>query len=444
VKYTDFDTLKHSFPARYDEETGTERIDLSSLGAFPTVDLTSFTMFEQGLTRSATTNEALRITDGETLHASAQPFGPITMDAKALSVSTVGPKLELSKRVLAVNGMPYSADTLPAFGATLQRDIDVLFELSNRGTTLAENVVMNVNPGPYFEPLAASMPPNCTLDDGNVRASCGSLLPGETRAVVLRYTARDAACAVVYDSSTLTSSMTAAFSGTYSFAGRYVEEQFTVPDAGSVELPAYDFRADRLSCSSQQAVPGQLLKLTANIMNGAAAAEEVRVGFFAIVNDTDTLLLSSQNIAGAGKNTATVVSAEVQVPENAHAVKFLVAADPANGSSEFCELNNVQSLELPLCGSDWIIDASAYPNPARGPMRFTYLLPRDMKNVTLTIYSLDGRALMHVNTPPGSVGRHEIPWDLSGLATGTYVFTFEGDTMIGEHKSFSGKVVRVE
>jgi len=48
VNYTDFDTLKNTLPAIYDQATGSESIDLSSLGKFPTVNATRIAILERG------------------------------------------------------------------------------------------------------------------------------------------------------------------------------------------------------------------------------------------------------------------------------------------------------------------------------------------------------------------------------------------------------------
>jgi hypothetical protein len=443
INYTDFDSLKNTLPASYDPGTGIETIDLRPLGKFPTVDLSKVYLLEQGQVQSTTSNETLYITTDEELNYEYEFSGSGSKSYRYLYISTVGPSIILDKSIVSVNGQSYDGEVIPSFAAGEVKDIEVLFELTNRGTTLAENVVLNVKPGLYFYPDADMLPQNCILEDGTLEASCSSILPGETREVYVRYSASDAACATVYDSSSIVNSMTAMFNSTYSLSGNHYKEGFKVPDQGELELPAYDFQSESLVASREKAIPGQKIELTARIVNGVVAAEEITVAFYAIENYGDTLLIGTQTLSGPMENSVSFVSTEAVVPKTAQHMEFLVMIDPGNSYGEFCEFNNITSLTVPLCVSEWILDVNNYPNPVQSSTLFSYTLPRHMSTLDLTIHNLNGRELLRINNVPSSIGRQSVLWSDVTLPPGVYMYRFSGKDESGASESFSGKLIKV-
>ena len=131
--------------------------------------------------------------------------------------------------------------------------------------------------------------------------------------------------------------MSAVYSGSYSLSGKVTKDVFTIPDARVLDLPAYDFQSDRLVCSKADAVPGENVALYLKFENGPVAARDVAVGFYAVINNMDTLLLGTQVLPEAEPYFTTVISAEVTVPDSAVCVEFLAAIDDDEAFGEFCE-----------------------------------------------------------------------------------------------------------
>ncbi|MFZ1729911.1 MAG: hypothetical protein WAV84_07260 [Bacteroidota bacterium] len=443
VQGIDFDTLTNVLPATYSPATGVETIDLSRFSPFPTVDRTKIYVLEQGEVKSGMSVETLKITENEALQYSYAPSGTSSLQGAALSVTTVGPKLVLDKQIVEINGKPYDTESVREFLPGETKEMLVLFALSNQGTSVAENVLLQVSGGSSFEPITDELPSNCSVTSDGIEAVCASLTPGETRQVMVRFRALDEVCASVYDSTSLVRSMTAVYSGTYALSGKLTKDVFTIPDERILDLPAYDFQSERLLCSTREAVPGESISLSTKFVNGAIPAQDISVGFYAVINNIDTVLLATHNVPYADANAVTMISADVTIPVSAFCIEFITIIDEQNGVGEFCEFNNVQSLKLPLGGLDWILNVSNYPNPMRSETNISYILPREVRDITLTIYNLDGREIGRIENPPGEIGFHSIPWRDARLSVGTYIYTFRGIDDLGITKTYSGRVVKL-
>jgi hypothetical protein len=420
-----------------------ETIDLSRFSPFPTVDMTKLYVLEQGEVNSGMSTEALKITESQALQYNYPPSGTSALTGTALTVSTVGPKLVLDKKIVEINGRAYNEKAIPEFAPGETKEMLVLFALSNQGSSVAENVLLRVNSGIRFEPIADELPSNCSIVSGSLEAVCASLTPGETRQVQVRYRAVDDVCSVIYDSTSLVNNMTAVYSGTYALSGKLTKDVFTIPDESILDLPAYDFQSARFMCSTREAVPGQAITLNTKFVNGAIPAENVSVGFYAVINNIDTVLLAMQDVPFADAHAVTTITADVNIPDSAMCIEFITRIDDKNGVGEFCEFNNVQSLKLPLRGLDWILNVANYPNPMRDETMLSYVLPREVSDMTLTVYNLDGREIGRIENPPGEIGLHSIRWRDAQLSAGTYIYTFRGTDDLGVTKTYSGRVVKL-
>lgn len=82
------------------------------------------------------------------------------------------------------------------------------------------------------------------------------------------------------------------------------------------------------------------------------------------------------------------------------------------------------------------ISLSVSPNPFNPRTTFALDLPAAAATVRLEIFDLRGRRVATLNDGPLSAGRHELPWQPSGLASGIYVYRLDtGD------RQLSGKAV---
>lgn len=438
----DFDTLTASLPATFSPATGVETIDLSRFSPFPTVDMTKLYLLESGEVRSGTSVDALPITTEQTLRYDAAPVGAAAVITKALSVTTVGPKIVLDKKIVSVSGRPFFARGIPEFEADEDKEMLVLFSLSNQGSSVAEGVVLRVQSSPRFAPVTDGLPSNAAIVDGAVEALCPSIIPGETRQVLLPYRAVDDICARVYDSTAMIESMVAVYGGGYSVSGKYTKDVFTVPDAEALELPAYDFLTERFVCSQPEALRGEQVTLTAHIVNGAVAVKDMSVGFYGIINNGDTLLLGRQ-VLSAAAHAEQVLTADVTIPDTAECLEFFVLSDDAGGYGEFCEYNNRRSFMLPLAGLDWVLQVGNYPNPMRDETAIVYTLPREVGDLSIVLHDLDGREVGRIEQPPAGAGRHSVSWQDARLAAGTYLYTLRGTDDRGRVRTHTGRIVKM-
>ncbi len=69
----------------------------------------------------------------------------------------------------------------------------------------------------------------------------------------------------------------------------------------------------------------------------------------------------------------------------------------------------------------------SYPNPARGAVRIPFSLPA-RGHVTLEVVNLLGQRVATVLDEDRAPGRHEVAWEVAGLAAGTYVVTLRTPT----------------
>ncbi|MBR9974418.1 MAG: T9SS type A sorting domain-containing protein, partial [Bacteroidetes bacterium] len=347
------------------------------------------------------------------------------------------------KKLVEVDGAPYDAGALPCFGADGADRLLVSFTLSNQGSSVAENVLLRIQPGPRFAADEDALPPGVSVASGAVEAVCPTILPGETRRLLLPFRAADDACARVYDSTDVVASMTATYDGGYALSGKLVKDRFTVPDERAIDLPAHDFAIRRLLTSRSEVCPGGTVTLYLEVENGPVAATAVTAAYYGIINGTDTLLLAEQQIDALAAFSTAVLSATVDVPEEAQRFEYFVQLDPDAAYDEFCESNNVGGMQLPVAGREWILDVASHPNPMHNETTIRYTLPRETRGLTLAVYDLDGREVGRVASPPGGIGANSVVWRNGTLPAGTYFYTFHGTDADGEDVRFTGRVVKL-
>ena len=95
-------------------------------------------------------------------------------------------------------------------------------------------------------------------------------------------------------------------------------------------------------------------------------------------------------------------------------------------------------------GPNWILDVDNYPNPIHAQTQFTYLLPRDVSGMKLTVYTLDLRVIAVLENAPGAMGRQSFVWNSENIPTGSYVYQFEGKDDKGEKQTYFGRLVKVK
>ena len=70
--------------------------------------------------------------------------------------------------------------------------------------------------------------------------------------------------------------------------------------------------------------------------------------------------------------------------------------------------------------SGLILDQS-FPNPTAGASTVRFQLPRSA-TVRVDVYDVQGRRVQTLTDRRYQPGEHDVDWDASGLATGTYLY----------------------
>jgi hypothetical protein len=444
VTYTNFDTLRTTLPAVYSPATGVETVDLSRFSRFPTVDTSRIYVLEAGQVTSVASFETLPVTTRETLAFQKETGLPSSASQSALTISTAGPKLSIYKVLASVNGRSAADSAVIRFRPGEEKNAVALVELTNLGSTIAENVVLAVTSAYPYEPVKDALPAGCSLADGGIEARLGGLLPGETRQLLLPFAGLDDACTAVYDTGTVISGILATYNGGYVVGGALRKDVFTVPDRETLELPAWDFQAERMTASCTEAARGQTVTLQAKCNNGFLAARNVPLRFAAIVNERDTIPLGAQEMPYFGSHAESVLAADFTVPDSAKCLSFIFDADPDNAFGEYCEYNNKVSVTVPIAGLGWILDVGNTPNPLRTETRFTYMLPRELRSLALTLYSLDGRVLRHMENLPVGIGTHAVPWRDDSVPAGVILYRFDGVDDHGNAQTYTSRLLKVK
>ncbi|MBL0173940.1 MAG: hypothetical protein IPP94_01535 [Ignavibacteria bacterium] len=439
---TDYDTLRATLPVTYSPSTGVETVDLSQFTDWPPASATRLYVLEPAQVSSYTSTEKIDITKKESLLYTVAPVGARSATQAALSLSTIGPKVILYKSVVDVNGRALPAGVVHQFAPGEAKDVRVRFQASNQGASIAENVLLTVAPGLFFAPIEGALPVNARMLESGVELSFGSLLPGETRQMDLHFDGELAGCRTVYDSSMVVSRGDAVYHGAYSLSGSTVQDVFTVPDAKPLDLPAYDFQVERVTCSQLAVSRGQNVGVYAKLVNGAVAALNAGVGFYAVVNG-DTALIEEQVLPVVDKHSSTVLSARYTVPECATTLVFFAKADPRGRFGEFCEANNDASTIVGFKGLHWILDVTSFPNPLQNEGSISYTLPRRIRDMKFVLYNLEGRELLVREHIAGDIGRHSITWSDPEAPAGVYLYRFEGFEETGEFQTTTGRVMKV-
>ena len=76
---------------------------------------------------------------------------------------------------------------------------------------------------------------------------------------------------------------------------------------------------------------------------------------------------------------------------------------------------------MPLGGREVVYN---YPNPARGRETIFRYYVREPAHVSIWIYDLSGDFVQELSAEETMQGYGEIRWDLSGIASGVYIYRF--------------------
>lgn len=342
VNHSDFESLSQSLPAKYDAASGKESIDLSQFKNFPSVENHKFYILEQGEVNSLDAPDDFNISQYENLQYSFEPFGDFKTRDDKVSVSSAGPKIRVYKRVSAVNGRAFEeGDSIYLQGAE-QIDIETTIDANNFGNDIAENVVLNIGPGVYFEIVQDSLPDFCSLIGNKIEARLGTMIPGETKKIPLHFGATKDACEGLYDSTTIIRRID------ISYKGKQYPESFAFADRTIIDFPAADFNLSEFAISKEIVDYDEEIVLTAKIENGLTSARDVAIDFYAIINEIDTTLIERREIDDFPSGEISNISLTYTTPRDIRSIEFFAIVDGDDKFAEFCENNNSSLLIVKL------------------------------------------------------------------------------------------------
>lgn len=445
-----FDTLPKIFKSYYNQNAKSDFIDLTTLGTFPTVDKNRIYMLEQGEVYSFNNEDKIVVVDSLEMayqynddpmsisKNDAVPQSVIQNKVKyltPLSVTTFGPKLKIYKKLTRINNIEVQNPDLPDLTNDVNKDIELTFEISNSGNDIAENVSLELLCSDSFEPISDLLPQGCTIQNGNVFINSSAFRPGEIRNVKIHYKPSDKACVPLFDKSDMINQILVSYKGGSS------KQNFTFPDDSKLLFPAIDIQMEDLKLVSNEIRHNSLATVSTNIHNGIRDLKNVDISLFRIVNKSDTAFVKKYTIDSIAPFEIKDVVMNFLVPDNATYLEAFAVIDADKKLCEVCENNNSKTDIIPILGPYWIQEVTLSPNPIKSSFNLSYYLPREMKDIQMTIYDIQGRKLEEIQLIPNKYGFNNFTYNLIGYSKGSYVFQLSGTDILGDAMNYLGKFI---
>ncbi|NJK86678.1 MAG: hypothetical protein HC906_12620 [Bacteroidales bacterium] len=128
-------------------------------------------------------------------------------------------------------------------------------------------------------------------------------------------------------------------------------------------------------------------------------------------------------------------------------MKFLAVVDDGDDVREVFEVNNSLLFDAGgiLNGMNERITeqkVTLYPNPFTNQLNVVYSLQNDMKSLSLSIKTVDGRMVDHITNIPCEAGLHQVTWQVSDEGNKLFIIVLEGKTAGGEFFMKQLKAIR--
>ena len=441
VNHTDFDGMQNTFPASYNG--GVETIALASLNKFPKKDTSKFYILEQGEVNSFFTSGQVDITTNQQLNYTYNSNND-TANSGKITVFPIGPIIIIYKSIYSVNGE--IADSINASELDCQQGLDivVLIGATNLGNEIAVNTNLDIHYGSNFDLIADSLPTNCSLSGNNtIEAMLGSFIPGETKELFLYFNSKDFICDSVSDNSFF--DMTLISDIDVSYQGQTSNTDFKYSDDNPLSYPAViDFNLCSLTPDVYGITHGTNLKLTTKAQNRALLAKNVWLRIYSIENK-DTVVIGEKIINDFNATSYDELITNYIIPNDACNAKFFTKIDDNENFNELCENNNIKILELPIFGLPVIFNISNYPNPFNDGTVFSYALStEEIDNISIKIYTSEGKEVAEIKDCPHNLGENTISWDPNNLASGTYLYKIIATGSNIKEQEFTGEIIKTK
>jgi len=316
-----------------------------------------------------------------------------------------------------------------------------MVQITNYGNDMAENTILEIAIGPYFNPILDKLPANCSVVDNKIIANMGACVPGEKKQLFLNFTEKEDVCSCMFDTSAVIPSINVEYRGK-SLLPNSEPAIYTYKDNKNLDLTAVDLNLYDFSASLSKLKKNSQVRLTAKIQNGVATAENVTVSIYATSYRGDTVLVGSEVFNQIDKFQKVQSSVIYDITDTLDYIEFFTTVKNDVPNSEFCYNNNSKQLQIPFEGPNWILDVKNYPNPVQHSTYFSYYLPRLLKDLSIVIYTLDGQEITRIGNCPTGLGLNVVYWFCANEPKATYIYKFEGINEKGEIVVYDGTMVK--
>ncbi len=419
VEGEDFDNLENELSV-----SGSEIIDLSDFSEFPSKDTTKLYILQRGIIDSYnTTAEKLVITNGQELYYNYPPEGDMVVTSNKLVVTPVGPKIKITNKMYRVNGILVS-DTIQ-YESNEDLFAETLLQVKNYGTDVSANTVITIYPGEYYTVLEDSLPANCTYQDGLLKISIGTIIPGEKKEQILPFL-------ISADIPQEVDIETVIAMSDIDYEGTAIDASFHFTDPKEVTLDLYDFESIEISYSDSSA---NSVTVTATAHNRGITATDVWFRIYPSVGEDGALEMQIAEIKIDTFKTGDkiTITGTYDLPETDKPISFVAIVDDSKSYHEWIEINN--SLRVTFGVSTGIDDlygnqkeVEMYPNPFSDELFVSYYNENDLENVNIRVYDLQGRLQKVVEDCPMGSGHHVLRLNMDELKTGVYLYEITGQS----------------
>jgi hypothetical protein len=416
VNYTDYNNLSGSLPATF--SNGVEVIDLSKVGNIPNADTAKLYLLEKVTVNSYRAGEDIDLTTGENLDYTYPPLGQFSVPGNKIVVSPYGPRILIRQKLYSINGVPVEK------GITVNPDDNKLYivtklDVINVGSDVSKNTLIAVHPGPFYNVLKDSLASNISYDanSGLITANMGLMVPGETKNAYLYYGFNQ----------TITSQedlMTVIKLSDIEYYSTLENAKFKYKDTSKVLYSMYDFQLEDIK---SQKVSDHEYSITATAVNRGLPGSNVWFRIYPVIGGgISEFPIAEIKIANFQAGQTVSLPVTYTTPNN-EKVELYAKIDDGDKVLEVIEKNNSKISLLTEASTD-IDDLKkdgkviVSPNPFTDWVRFSYELPADTKDVSISIYTQTGSELVKFVHCPAQTGSNSIDWNPSQLVPGNYIY----------------------
>jgi len=408
----DFDTLAQSLPAT--ANANTETIDLSQFKVFPKADTAKLFILEQAQTDIQSTEDTLA-TYGQVARYNFMDKDYEVPDT-GLSITPMGPMLEITKKVLTVNGKEYKGEAI-----TLQDSVIILgiqTSLRNYGNDMAQEVNLQIFNDSNYIIIPDSLPARATIVNNYVLSTFGTIIPGQTQAVTLYYRFVD------NDEDDLTEILDYFNS---EFNGVMVNSPFYVIDSIPLALSVYDFKLKSITFDS---IDNQKVSIKALAVNRGIPAQNVSFSILPVQDSTYGDPIGQTVIYTYNNRQYAELSADFSLNTENGNYLFAGIIDADNQYTELFENNNNKQITITVDNTTVVnqlanATLSIYPNPVKENLSINYKLVTQPQSIKISIINLKGQVLQTQIINDFHTGNNEYNLKLSQLSKGAYIYKFE-------------------